>query len=107
MHDQLNQPNECWPRKRRGVPLTNCNFMGQTCSSKVLEFFKTVNTHALVNTSTSESLLPECSGDLNETFLAECDLSTEVGTGELMAHHLQSDASDIKDNSVWCKVLSF
>lgn len=33
-------------------------------------------------------------------FRMECDLSKEVGTSELMAHHLQSDASDIKDSSV-------
>lgn len=33
-------------------------------------------------------------------FRMKCDLSKEVGTGELMAHHLQSDASDIKDSSV-------
>lgn len=38
--------------------------------------------------------------DLNETFLVECDVSKEVGTHQLMAHHLQSDASDIKKNSV-------
>lgn len=42
-----------------GVPLTNCNIMGQTCSSKVLEYSKTVNAHALANMSTSESLLPK------------------------------------------------
>lgn len=45
--------------------------------------------------------------DLNETFLVEHDLSEEVGTRKLMAHHLQSDASDIKKNSVKWKVLSF
>lgn len=45
--------------------------------------------------------------NLNETFLVECDLSKEAGTRKLMAHHLQSDAADIKENPVKWKVLSF
>lgn len=38
--------------------------------------------------------------DLKETFPVEFDLSKEVGTKKLMAHHLQSDAFDIMGNFV-------
>ena len=38
--------------------------------------------------------------DLNKTFLVECDLSKEVGISKLMDHRLQSDAFDIKKNSL-------